>query len=393
MPGARNLALGSNADTAHPDAVDGIRTGTEFDEAPMVYGRVEARGPATDDDKSRVGRALEGGVLRGSARFVSRHPRLWVPLLAVAGSLVGWAVVNVGRGTSETVDEFSETPQFAIWLGAMSVQVALWAALSFVTTAAFRTLNRDFSRGRGRGPTLMYVAFSAVAIPSFFLMTPIPAVPLKHWPERLYLLTLLGFSVAFPPIRGMWSVQMILDGLRADFAQQLGAAGAPTPEPSTTPPTTAAVWTADHVRLIAVLRRLRAQLQFFLAATGALVGAATLVAGALRNAVIAWSQEEADHLPVEHVVVFGLSLTIFLAAIYLPVYVTLEERGRAFVEGALPMPSDRIPNDDWLSERQRLEAILQLGIRPVESFRSGVAILAPLAGSLISTFLPSVRVT
>jgi len=104
---------------------------------------------------------------------------------------------------------------------------------------------------------------------------------------------------------------------------------------------------------------------------------------------VAWKPHRALDVPVEHVVLFGLSLTVLVATMYLPPYFSLEEKGRELVIARSPPARTRGAGADWIAQRDRLEKLLQLGLRPADSLRSSIAILAPLAGSLLSTLLPS----
>lgn len=54
-----------------------------------------------------------------------------------------------------------------------------------------------------------------------------------------------------------------------------------------------------------------------------------------------------------------------------------------------PLDREDRPSADWYAERTNFIGLLQLETGPVQSFRAGVAILAPLAGSLLGILLPA----
>src|SRR5947207_2597102 len=79
---------------------------------------------------------------------------------------------------------------------------------------------------------------------------------------------------------------------------------------------------------------LRIVLQRVLAVEGAILGAAILATGSLRNSVVVWHHNDATAFPREFVLMYGGFFTLLLALLYAPVYQTLLETGRKLVEGA-----------------------------------------------------------
>lgn len=117
-----------------------------------------------------------------------------------------------------------------------------------------------------------------------------------------------------------------------------------------------------------------------------MIGSTTLSIGALRNAMIA--ARLGYDLPVEHVLLYGFMMTLLLAVIYVPVDVTLTKRAQELVDRVRPVPVDRFPEQTWVSDRERLAALLQLQRRPLDTFRSLLAVFAPFIGSLVSILIP-----
>jgi hypothetical protein len=90
-------------------------------------------------------------------------------------------------------------------------------------------------------------------------------------------------------------------------------------------------------------------------------------------------------LGAEGVILHGLVLSLLVALIYLPTFATLQRTGtgiRDSVEG-LPEPGDPML-EARLAKRKALDELLRLQISASASFRTSVAILSPLLGSLTS---------
>jgi hypothetical protein len=90
-------------------------------------------------------------------------------------------------------------------------------------------------------------------------------------------------------------------------------------------------------------------------------------------------------LGAEGVILYGLELSLLVALIYLPTFATLQRTGtgiRDSVEG-LPEPGDPML-EARLAKRKPFDESLRLQISASVSFRTSVAILSPLLGSLTS---------
>jgi hypothetical protein len=120
---------------------------------------------------------------------------------------------------------------------------------------------------------------------------------------------------------------------------------------------------------------------------GALIGGITLATGALRNAATAIEGNK-QIIPPEVVLVYGAYFTVLVALVYAPTYVTLQTTGRNLQDSVLPMPSPASQEwETWCKKRQGLEEVLRLEKGGTQSFQTSFAILAPLAGSIISILL------
>ena len=178
-----------------------------------------------------------------------------------------------------------------------------------------------------------------------------------------------GFAVAVLAVAGMWSILFVLGGLDQDLREH---ARAP--------------WSSVHAAIVRDIQDLRLALRRFLTCLGAQVAGAVLVAGAEHNALL--GKGDTRELPAEYVVLYGLLFTIAITLVYVPVRSALERRGYRLVACQFPVPEDHRPDPDWYSGRERLAGLLQGGVRPGQSVQTAVAILAPLAASLLALLLP-----
>lgn len=143
---------------------------------------------------------------------------------------------------------------------------------------------------------------------------------------------------------------------------------------------------AGRVSKYITLRRYSLRLLTIL---GAMTSLATVAFGAKRNTIQAMKDANliVEAVPCEflreHIFLYALYLSMLLALAFFPTYAALLRTGRKLVCDLLPMPP---PSDelwlDWYSRQKTLEELLQLSV--TENLRAGIAILAPIAGSLIS---------
>ena len=138
-------------------------------------------------------------------------------------------------------------------------------------------------------------------------------------------------------------------------------------------------------RDVARLRSLRRASSTATAALGAVIALAVIATGALREATLAAKLEPA---PETFVLVYGAWFTGVVAAVYLHVFGALEARGRRMLEAAAPLP-DVTPESlaafaARRGERAEIAAELELGGDARRNLEGLVAVLAPLAGALLT---------
>ncbi|MGZ4271187.1 MAG: hypothetical protein ACXVSX_18505, partial [Solirubrobacteraceae bacterium] len=147
-------------------------------------------------------------------------------------------------------------------------------------------------------------------------------------------------------------------------------------------------------RRVTTHRELRGALDRLVLCMGVIVGAAILATGALRNATISWSRVQHSALPPdqifppEQVLLAGVYFTGLLALLAIPNYERLLSAGGRLRDEQFPVRWP--PEPGWkerLDERRAVDGLLKLELSPAASFRAAVAILAPLASSLVSRVL------
>jgi len=285
-------------------------------------------------------------------------------LLVVIGGAVGAAIILVGARGNDHSKAFVETPWFLIWLLLIAAQTALWAVSAPVFVNAWLRLRRFGTRDLGIWIASAAFAAAVAATAAF------PALvhslelhsPLSHHRLRISLLLGLGTAVA---LVGVQAVALVHRAARAR--------------------------TATLKDGLAHFLFLREELQTLLFFLGTIIGAATLASGALRIALIDYGATDAQKFPAAAVLAYGGYFTLLLVAVYAPAYAALLALGKHLRDeicGALPAkPEDPGAWAEWQSRRSTVEGFLQLNVSAGDRLKTGLAILAPFAGSAISLLL------
>jgi hypothetical protein len=288
------------------------------------------------------------------------------PIVHAAGGLVG---IDVARAFTHHERVFIKRDQTVLWLLLLAGQTATWAVLLVPIAQTMQQVGR-WRTGRLTwiyggaviGSTVVAAAFGAL-----LLHTPHWSLP-GHTP-KLGVLTALAVVVAAIAAVGIGCVGAGAEALEHDGDDS---------------------WE----RRIALLARLRGALDRLVLCMGVIVGAAVLATGALRNATISWQQlldprRSADDIfPQEHVLLYGLYFTAVIALIAIPTYERLRAVGTRMRDAHLPERWP--PAEGWkerVDERAAVDRLLKLELTAAASLRAGVAILAPLASSLLSRAL------
>ena len=306
------------------------------------------------------------GVLIGTAIVFAEPIAHWI------GGLAG---VGVGSVYNERARAYLRRQETALWLFLLCGQVGFWAVLLVPIARTLRRVRRWWTAWGVAG-------YVGVVIASAVIVT-VAAATLVHFPyglpgheHKIEIITTLGLGVA---ALGAAGVSCIARGAQ-ELQQQFQRA----------PPAADGAWqTAVRTCL-----ELRAALDGLLVSMAAIIGAAILSTGALRNATIAWQQalgstRTADAIfPQDQVLAYGIVFSAALGLLYLPVY---ERLGAAATQlRDLRAPLIWPPMDGWQAraqERSMLDRVLKLDQGATTSFRIAAGVLAPLASSLISRAL------
>jgi hypothetical protein len=284
------------------------------------------------------------------------HVVLWG---AIVGALLGLAILFADAATWDggEYDLANEGP-FLLWAAAIAAQTMAWV-LAF---PAIRSISRRW-RTPARAHSLEVRAATGALL---FLGVTISVLPpligdlpetVPHRGLKMAVLNLTAFGLAIYAARAMWYAAADARALRHRGAADLGAL-------------------LHH-------RRLRADLELLLAILGLLVTLAVIASAALRALTEHVDPEEA--LPAQSVILYGLILSLVLALVYVPAHLTVLRCGQALRDRVAPLVAlDDEGFADRLARRDRLGAFLGLDVAATASFRTGVAILSPLLGSLTS---------
>ena len=135
----------------------------------------------------------------------------------------------------------------------------------------------------------------------------------------------------------------------------------------------------DTVEVTDRLVRLWRLLVIIVSAFTAVVVVAILCSGALRAAFLFAHPNQKDDFPPQNVLLYGAVFAILLALITVPLVVSWRSRALRLVEVVAPTPS---------TEREALEARLQLNLPLLRNPLTALNVFAPLITSVLAAFVP-----
>jgi hypothetical protein len=279
---------------------------------------------------------------------------------------------------------FISTPEFLVWLELLCAQGAFWALAAIPVFQTVRGLVRELRfEGGLTATTIAGIAVSGIALISLaaaytFARQLIPTTltqrtkypadwPLAHHSLRIDVLSGIGFSISALAVVGIW-----LAGI--EFHRIAGERRADLP-------------TVEH------FLDLRNRLNSLLATVGIIIGLATLATGALRNVFLALNDPAAARpvfeFDAQYVLVYGFFLSGLLAIAFAPSYLAMRAAGAQLRDLAYPLPPPGHPTfTGVVKERGAFDDYLQTSLSASASFKAGVAIVTPLAGSLLGLLIP-----
>jgi hypothetical protein len=295
----------------------------------------------------------------------------------VAHWLAGVVGIDLGSAYDRDTRDYIDRVQTALWLFLLCAQVGLWAVLLVPIARALDDL-RPWWRGRAAAVYVGVVLASTTSLAA--IGAKLVAYPhgLPGHTTKVDVITAFAIAVAALAAAGVGFVTTGVDEVGRDLASQREVC-----------PAICEQGAASYVRL-------RAALDSLLAITAAIIGAAVLSTGALREATISWQQAlnpatSGDVIfPEEQVLAYGIGFSLVLALVYLPVYVRLHALGTQLRDAWAPLIWP--PREGWserADERSMLDRLLKLDQSATTSFRIAAGVLTPLASSVISRALGS----
>lgn len=292
----------------------------------------------------------------GSLSVPRAHVVLWG---ALGGGLLGLLVLFADLPLWDDADRRrAEDGTFGLWAAAIAAQTMVWA-LAFPAIREISRRRRTPEAARAREVAWATAALALVGL-AVAILPPLTGELPDTIPNRglkTFVLNLAAFALAVYAARAMW---FAVAELRA-----LGSSGA-----------------AD-LEALNRHRSLRGELQLLLRILGALVTLAVIASAALRAFTAHVDPEGA--LPAQAVVLYGVTLSLVLALVYVPAHQTMLASGGALRDRIAPLlPPDDRGFEGRLGLRDRIDSFLGLDVGATVSLRAGIAILSPLLGSLVS---------
>jgi hypothetical protein len=343
---------------------------------------------------------------------------------AVVVALVPFWILRDWDSSPES-EAFVATPQFILWVLILCGQAAIWVGAAAFVGLTLRERWRDLQQQQALGVGAVVALASAVVLTLLAVLLlfgtrlgiyadlPRGSMPSgSTWPladhaRKMTPLVGTALFIGGLAIAGMWLTTLAF----GDMARH------------------ATSRSSSVSRFI----ELRTELTALLAVAGVLVGLATLSSGALREAVIAVRAEPVyrdkaarclerklaepgtsarkirrtvdtefndllDAYPTctqipfdqEYVLAYGLLFTGVLGLAFAPSYLFMRRAGAALRDRSYPLPGPQDPTFfEIVEKRNSFDVLLQTNLSATATFKAGVAILTPLAASLLSTNLPS----
>jgi hypothetical protein len=302
-------------------------------------------------------------------------PSRWQPgpgiVLAVAavGAAFGAGVLYVDWPFPDKADAFTSTGEYALWLFLFAAQTALWALAILPVAASLSALWR-FGENNWRRVIVstgsLAVALLLIAVGTRFISTSFPEInyPLPSHGVKLTIIAVIGSAIAIAGGLGMALVHTGLAQIARDDLTSEGTRDTAIPD---------VFLLGEHLQRLLVIE-------------GAIIGAAVLATAALRNAVLAYGEKpgaEATSFPPEYVLVYGAAFSVLLALVWAPIYSLLTAVAASLRDAAVGGRAANESWTDWHERRKEFDDFLSVQATAGASFRSGVAILTPLASGLL----------
>ena len=142
--------------------------------------------------------------------------------------------------------------------------------------------------------------------------------------------------------------------------------------------------------LLTELVSAKADLGRCLAALSLIASTGLINTAVLRKAYLAQGMAP-ELFPSTTVLLYGAGLTAIVALIYVPAYLRWRDEAAELVKAVYPTPADARPSEDWANGRARLRELIGIDVPVSKTLAAAFGILAPLATSLLSVYLPELK--
>jgi hypothetical protein len=321
------------------------------------------------------------GQLRKVLGRLRDEPPLWIGLGGLGAG--GAALLTFGdtfwSDWSDDAHEFVDRGASILWLTLVFAQVAIWAGLQGPAWALAGQVS-DGENKKSSIPGLILIAIYIGAV-VYLASTLELEYPIPGHDVRLACLAIFGFAAIVPGVLAIWRVHR----LSADLASRVGEKDweAKLADTLTDERT-------EHV--VPALQRLRSVLDSVLALLGVMLGAAVFAVAGFRNAVVSWYPAVPEGQPAQfdpaYVLFYGGALTLLLAVLYIPAFLSLRGLCQKVLENLIPIWRGDAEWEAKLVKRSNVAKQLKLDAAIGSSLTAGVWILAPLLTSAAGVLLP-----
>lgn len=287
--------------------------------------------------------------------------------ILLVGFLGGNVLLLVGWPQTLQVQYFTSTPNFLVWLSLVSVLFAILPLCALYGAIVAMRLRAWSRKHRGRllfALSILLVLFflpyiTLASFPDIF-----PPADLPTFELRVNTVTLFCGLCATPA-----AISLLL------LHRSIRALDPHNPK-----------FTAAYLQA-------RTHLNGLLGVLALIIGLGTLTTGALQNALAVVYAEfgigNENVFPPILTAVYGAYFSIILVLLYWPIEKALMDAGQQFLDAHIPLPA--LTSERWYAvQTKRQQTITWLSLdKSLLSLKSGLTILTPLIGGLLSYLLPS----
>lgn len=288
-------------------------------------------------------------------------------LVLLAGFLSGNALLLISWPQTPQVQYFTSTPDFLVWLSLVSVLFAilpLCALYGVIVAIRLRAWRRKHT-----GQLLLALSTLLVL---FFL----PYITLANFPDIFPPTDLPTFELRVNTVTlfcGLCTTPAAISLLLLHRCIQ--------------------ALDPNHQRFTTDYFQTRAYLNGLLGVIALTIGLGTLTTGALQNALVTLYAEfgigNENVFPPILTAVYGAYFSFILVLLHWSIERALVDAGEQFLDIHIPLPA--LTSEAWSTmQTKRQKTITWLGLdKALLSLRSGLTILTPLIGGLLSYLLPN----